>query len=190
MEQISRRLRAPAREGHQYRTGWYYERARGQWENDRAARGTPADQKKFELEYPKSQRITKTDWAKYAYCWGKKPHLVSKGAQSVFADYAVAVDKQWEVDDAAFSDGYFRTNIGKAIMFEALRSSVLKQDWYRAAPGYLANIVAYTISRFAHQIEVQFNGAKYDFAHVWERQSLTETALQALVEIARWLNCI
>lgn len=185
MEQISRRLRAPAREGQQYQSGWYYERARGQWENDRAARGSAAEQKKFELEYPKAQRITKTDWAKYAYCWGKKPHLVSKGAQSVFADYAVAVDKQWEEDDNQFGDGYFRTNIGKAVMFEQLRSAILKQDWYAASPGYLANIVAYAISRFALQIDNQFAGAKYDFSRVWLRQSISETTLTALLGVAQ-----
>nr|WP_274636497.1 AIPR family protein [Microbacterium bovistercoris] len=184
MEQISRRLRAPAKEGQQYRSGWYYERARGQWENDRAARGSQSEQKKFELEYPKAQRITKTDWAKYAYCWGKKPHLVSKGAQSVFADYAVAVDRQWVSDDAQFGDGYFRSNVGKAILYERLRSAVLRQDWYSSAPGYLANIVAYAIARFALQIDIQFGGAKYDFGRVWQRQAINENTLAALLDIA------
>lgn len=184
MEQISRRLRAPAKEGQQYQSGWYYERARGQWENDRAARGSQSDQKKFELEYPKPQRITKTDWAKCAYCWGKKPHLVSKGAQSVFADYAVAVDKQWESDDTQFGDGYFRTNVGKALMYEQLRSAVLKQDWYTSSPGYLANIVAYAIARFALQIDNQFGGAKYDFVRVWNRQSISEATLAVLLDVA------
>jgi AIPR protein len=184
MEQISRRLRAPAKEGQQYQTGWFYERARGQWENDRTARGSAAEQKKFELEYPRAQRIAKTDWAKYAYCWGKKPHLVSKGAQSLFADYAVAVDKQWEDDNSQFGEGYFRNNIGKAIMYEELRAAVLKQGWYRESPGYLANIVAYAIARFALQIDIQFDGGKYDFGTVWTRQALTSTALNALLEIA------
>lgn len=184
MEQISRRLRAPAKEGQQYQSGWYYERARGQWENDRTARGALSEQKKFELEYPKPQRVTKTDWAKYAYCWGKKPHLVSKGAQSVFADYAIAVDKQWGSDDAQFGDGYFRNNIGKAIMYEQLRSAVLKQDWYTSSPGYLANIVAYAIARFALQIERQFGGAKYDFIRIWQRQAIDDPSVTALLDVA------
>ena len=189
LEQISRRLKAPAREGKQYQTGWYYERARGQWENDRSARGSAGEQAKFELEYPKSQRITKTDWAKYDYCWNQHPDLVSKGAQPVFADYATKVDTQWTKDDGkgadAYGDGYFRTSIGKAIMYTTFRSEVLKQDWYRAAPGYLANIVAYAISRFALQISVQFGGAKYDFDRVWQRQEISHATLEALVQVAR-----
>lgn len=189
LEQISRRLKAPAQEGKQYQTGWYYERARGQWENDRTARGSAGEQAKFELEYPKSQRITKTDWAKYDYCWNQHPDLVSKGAQSVFADYANKVDAQWTKDDGkgadAYGDGYFRTSIGKAIMYATLRTEVLKQDWYRSAPGYLANIVAYAISRFSLQIGTQFGSAKYDFGRVWKHQAISSTTLEALVQIAQ-----
>lgn len=189
MEQISRRLRAPATEGRQYQTGWYYERARGQWENDRSARGRASEQAKFELEYPKAQRITKTDWAKFDYCWNQHPDLVSKGAQSVFADYATKVDAQWLKDGGrgadAYGDGYFRASIGKAIMYEALRSAVLRQEWYKEAPGYLANIVAYAMSRFSLQIGVQFGGSKYDFGQVWHRQALSEASLGALLEVAR-----
>lgn len=183
MEQISRRLRAPAKEGQQYRSGWYYERARGQWENDRTARGALTEQKKFELEYPKAHRITKTDWAKYAYCWGKKPHLVSKGAQSVFADYAVAVDKLWEANNSQFGDDYFRTNVGKAILYETLRVAVLRQAWYKESPGYLANIVAYAISRFALQVDKQFSGDRFDFERVWQQQAVGEEILLSLLEI-------
>jgi hypothetical protein len=188
MEQISRRLSAPAKEGEQYQTIWFYERARGQWENDRAARGSASEQAKFELEYPRSQRITKTDWAKYEYCWNQRPDLVSKGAQSVFAEYSAKVDAQWTADEGkgadAFGDGYFRTGVGEAIMYETLRAEVLKQDWYKASRGYLANIVAYAVSRFAFQIGVDFGGAKYDFGRVWQRQTINDRTLEALLEIA------
>lgn len=184
IEQLSRRLRPPPREGAQYRSGWYYERARGQWENDRAARGGASEQKKFDLEYPKSQRITKTDWAKYAFCWGKHPDFVSKGAQSVFAAYAEEVDKQWERDDSLFNDDYFHTNVAKAILFEQLRSAVLKEEWYRASPGYLANIVAYTISRFALELDRSKAGKRFDFDRVWRNQRVDENVVHNLVDIA------
>ena len=189
MEQISRRVKAPALEGQQYHTGWYYERARGQWENDRAARGPVSERAKFELEYPKAQRITKTDLAKYDYCWNQRPHVVSKGAQSVFADYATKIDAQWVKDDgrgaAIYGDGYFRAGVGKAIMYATLRTEVLRQDWYREAPGYLANIVAYAISRFSVQVGAQFGGAKYDFERVWQRQAISKVTLESLLACAR-----
>ncbi|PTT58963.1 AIPR family protein, partial [Arthrobacter sp. HMWF013] len=104
-------------------------------------------------------------------------------------DYATKVDTQWTKDDGkgadAYGDGYFRSGIGKAIMYETLRSQVLKQDWYRAAPGYLANIVAYAISRLAFEIGVQFRGANFDFDRVWQRQAVSASTLAALIEIAQ-----
>lgn len=188
MEQISRRLSAPAKEGQQYETSWFYERARGQWENDRMACGSASEQAKFELECPKSQRVTKTDWAKYDYCWMQHPDVVSKGAQTAFTDFATGVDAQWTMDDGrgadAFSDNYFRTGIGKAIMYETLRAEVLRQDWYKSSRGYLANIVAYAISRFALQIELQFNRTTYDFGRVWQSQKIGDTTLTALLTMA------
>lgn len=188
MEQISRRLRAPVQEGKQYQTGWFYERARGQWENDRVARGSASEQAKFDLAYPKSQRITKTEWAKYAYCWDQHPDLVSKGAQSMFADYATKVNAQWTKNDGngscVYDDAYFRASIGKAIMYATCRVEVLKQNWYKAAPGYLANVVAYAISGLAFQISVQFDGAEYNFENVWQRQAVSTSTLEALREIA------
>lgn len=184
LEQISRRLRAPAREGAQYQTGWYYERARGQWDYERASRTAIADRKRFELEFPRQQKITKTDWAKYSYCWGKKPHLVSKGAQSVFADYAVAVDKEWESDDSRFNENYFRKNVSKAILYEKLRSAVLKEQWYLEAQGYLANIVAYAISKFSLEIEKKFPDQRYDFEKIWRLQSVPDKTLTMLVRLA------
>ena len=185
LEQISRRLKAPAKEGQQYQSGWYYERARGQWDYEKSSRGSVAEQKKFELEYPRAQKITKTDWARYSYCWGKKPHLVSKGAQSVFAEYAVAVDKEWETDDSRFNENYFQTNVAKAIMYEQLRATISSQDWYKTSQGYLANIVAYSISKFAFELDKQFPSQKFDFGGVWRTQSLSELVLSQLIEIAK-----
>jgi hypothetical protein len=185
MEQTSRRLRAPAVEGKQYRSGWYYERARGQWENDRANHKHPSDQKKFELEYPKSKRLTKTDWAKFQFAWDKRPHIVSKGAQSVFAEFAFAVDKAWGSDNLQFGDGYYRKGVAKAIIYEDLRSSVIQADWYRRSPGYLANIVAYSIARFSKYLEVEYPAKRIDFERIWKSQAISQPMKDALLEIAK-----
>lgn len=185
LEQISRRLKAPTREGEQYQTRWFYERTRGQYENTRNSGGA-SEKKKFDVEYPKYQKVTKTDWAKYAFSWSQKPHLVSRGAQSNFAAYAIAADKVWEEKPDEIGDAYFRTGVAKAIMFNELRSSVLKAPWQ--GTGYLANVVTYAMSKFAHEIDRQFQGAKFDFEAVWNRQGLSNTALRALVDTAEIMH--
>lgn len=185
LEQISRRVMAPPAEGHQYQTKWFYERARGQWENQRNA-GTAADAKRFELEYPKRQRLTKTDWAKFAFCWSQRPHEVSKGAQSNFMAYAKVANDLWEKDPDQIGDAYFRTGVGKAIMFNDVREAILGAEWY--ATGYLANIVAYAISRFAFELSRQHPNQKYDFEAVWRRQALSQSSRETLLHVAHQMQ--
>ena len=68
LEEISRRLFAPAAAGAQYETHWYYERARGQYIQAQM-KLSRAEKKRFELQNPKSQVITKTDLAKFINTW-------------------------------------------------------------------------------------------------------------------------
>lgn len=185
LEQISLRLKAPAHEGMQFGTGWFYERTRGQYENTRNAR-TPAEQKRFDLEFPKTQKIMKTDWAKYAFAWSQRPHEVSKGAQSNFMAYAAEADRIWEKDDRSINDAYFRTNVAKVIMYHQLRLAVMKAPWYGV--GYLANIVAYAMSRFSFQVGAQYPNRRFDFEAVWNRQALSPVTEAVLLDIARLMQ--
>lgn len=182
LEQISRRLRAPAPEGHHVQSKWFYERARGQWENQRNA-GPASHVKRFELEYPKKQRITKTDWAKYAFSWSKRPHEVSRGAQSNFMAFAKLAAEMWEKDEDQFGDAYFRAGVAKAIIFSETRAAVMAAEWY--STGYLANIVTYAVARFAHELGQRYPRAKYDFEKVWQRQGLSDASRESLVSVAR-----
>lgn len=58
MEQISRRIFAPASGGAQYETKWFYERARGQYIQAQMHM-TKAQKDKFAAQHPKKQVITK-----------------------------------------------------------------------------------------------------------------------------------
>lgn len=98
IEQISHRTFAPAINGAQYETKWYYERARGQFVQEQMKLSS-AKKKQFLLTQPKNQVITKTDLAKFWNSWLEKPHIVSKGAQTNFLQFAVDIDKAWEKND-------------------------------------------------------------------------------------------
>jgi hypothetical protein len=182
MEDLSRRVMAPQLPGRQYQNKWYYERTRGQYQNERS-KLTGAQQKQFELTYPRSQVITKTDAAKYEVSWGQKPHLVSAGAQKNFMAFAEAIAKRWNDAPDAFNDEYFRDLVAKAILFNELRFVVAKQDWYQQ--GYLANIIAYTMSKMAHEVGRQTPGERMNFRGIWNRQSTPPAVLAEGVAIAR-----
>lgn len=68
MERCSRRLGARGTGGVQFETKWFYERARGQF-LQKQMRMTPSQKKKFLLQNPKNQLITKTDLAKVRNTW-------------------------------------------------------------------------------------------------------------------------
>ena len=83
IEEFSRRIYAPPPAGSMTQSKWFYERARGQYQQSRASL-TAAERRKHDIEYPRSQRFAKTDLAKYMNVWLDKPHIVSRGAQKNF----------------------------------------------------------------------------------------------------------
>lgn len=178
LQDHSRRIWAPSLDGAFRDTKWFYERARGQYMDEKSYLSI-SGKKRFEGEYPKAQSFTKTDLAKFENVWESIPHIVSKGAQANFAHFAEAVGKRWEKDNRQFHELYFRRVIARAIIFRRLEKLVSKQSWYG---GYRANIVAYTISKLA--MLVRKTGKSVDFEKIWREQKLDATFENALIEIA------
>lgn len=181
LENLSRRLLAPARPGIHFQTRWFYERTRGQYQNEKA-KLTPAEQKKFDASNPRSQVITKTDAAKYEVSWGQQPHMVSAGAQKNFVAFAESVASKWTTSDAEFNEAYFKGLVAKAILFRAIRARVAKSDWYQS--GYLANIVTYAMAKVAHEVQRQAPSQRMNFDIIWRQQSVPEVVLTTFLDAA------
>jgi hypothetical protein len=167
IEEISRRLYAPAVGSAQQESKWFYERTKGQY-LDKQAHLTQAQKKKVQIEFPRSQVFTKTDLAKFENVWRSIPHTVSLGAQKNFANFADYIDKAWQRQDADFNEAYFREIVAKAIIFRHLEKLVSNQPWYQG--GYRANIVAYTISYIADKLSNRSD--PLDFNRIWKQQSV------------------
>jgi hypothetical protein len=101
---------------------------------------------------------------------------VSKGAQKNFAEFAKEIGATWEAKKDDFNEDFFREAIAKAIVFRETERIVTDQPWYTG--GYRANIVAYAISKLAH--DVQERGRTINFANVWKRQGLPQALKEAL----------
>jgi hypothetical protein len=179
MEQFSRSITFKAREGERHDSKWFYERSRGQSINARGIRGS-AQQKKFDLEYPKAQIFSKTDLAKFEFSAAGQPHVVSRGAQKNFAEFAAEMGEAWSRSDAKFDEIWFRRLIAKAIIFRKLEADVPKQPWYEG--GYRANIVTYAMAK----LFLDANGEKevLDLDTVWRRQTVSEPLARALMTAA------
>ena len=183
MQKISRRLSAPPKPGELVPTKWFYERARGQYQ-DASAYGTPRKRRKFITEFPKTQVVNKTDLAKYIATFECVPHLVSQGAQKCFLVYADMVSKAWNKSEATFNEGYFQTCMAKAIVFRTTDRLVGQAEWYQVDRGYKANIVTYAIAWLVNHLKENRNQA-VDFQLIWKRQEVSEELAEALMKVAK-----
>ena len=183
MEKMSRRLSAPPKAGALAPSKWFYERARGQYK-DASAYGSTGERRRFSAEFPRSQVVNKTDLAKYSTTFECVPHLVSRGAQKCFLEFAEDVHSAWEKSENQFNEGYFHTAMAKAIVFRETDRLVGQSDWYRADRGYKANIVTYAIAWLVNYMKVERNQA-IDFQVIWNRQELPEELAVSLVTVAR-----
>jgi hypothetical protein len=181
LEELSRKIWAPARIGTQHGTHWFYERARGQYLNEQSGLSR-ANKAQFQLLNPRNQLLTKTDVAKLENTWRGFPHKVSLGAQKNFVQFAEWVAKEWNSDDRQFDEAYFRYLVGLAVIFKHTESLVSHQRWYQG--GYRANVVTYTLAKLHHMILELAKGSQLDLAQVWNSQDVPRELSRQLEVIA------
>lgn len=159
VEHLSRAVWAPSKSGANRETKWFYERARGQYSDERNRRRASTSRlKAFEAEYPPSQWFTKTDLAKYENTYRGLPHLVSRGAQKNFAEFTLRMQKGLAPDAA-----YFQELVARAILFRSAERIVSQQDF----GGYRANIVTYSLAWIVHHA-----GHLVDLREIWMQQAV------------------
>lgn len=178
VEELSRKVLARGNEGYRD-TKWFYERARGQYADERGRR-TPAERKKFDAEFPRSQFLTKTDLAKVENTWECLPHVVSLGAQKNFVKFASLVAKRWGAEGVSFDELWFKCMIAKAIIFRKTEKLVSSAEWYEG--GYRANIVTYAIAKLVN--DVKKRDMVVDLDAVWRHQGVPDELQSALVAAA------
>jgi hypothetical protein len=180
IENFSRNVWAPAAEGSQQMTHWFYERSRGQYANA-SAYMTPAKKKEFEVQNPRKQLIQKTDIAKVLITIMCMPHVVSQGAQKNFKFFAENVTGHWGEEGAAFGEDWFKGIIGATIAFRSLERLVGAAEWY--AQGYRANTVTYSIALLTQALKNRKQDI--DYIKIWNRQATSNSLNQVLLSIAK-----
>lgn len=168
VEEYSRKILAPAGEDGYRETKWFYERARGQFSDERGRR-TIAERKRFDTEFPRAQFFTKTDLAKYENTFECLPYKVSLGAQKNFSEFAKNMGKVWGKEGSSFDGLWFRRLVSKAIIFRAMEKLVSESDWYEG--GYRANIVTYGIAKVVFDLKKNNNVIDLDL--IWKSQKLS-----------------
>lgn len=190
MEEISRRLLTPARAGQRIQSKWFYERARGQYQNGKLYL-EKSKKVAFESEFPAEQLISKTDLAKYAHTWDGKPHWVSLGAQKNFTRFAegfssgssdMSEAEHWERISPGYDDSFFRAIVAVCLVWKKMEETVddARGSWYEG--GYRANIVTYSVAKLFH--DIRRARKEIDLERIWNNQDAGAAVAARLEEIA------
>lgn len=169
VEELSRRIPAPAVAGAQFGKFWYYERANGQYRQE-TYKATESFKKNFELRNPKNQMFKKVDLAKYYNIYLQTPHVASAGAQKSFNKFSEWMIKKWDKNSDFVNDEFYRKVVSLCILFKKSDTIVRNQEWY---DSYKANIVAYTLSLIIYKVEKDFPESTLDLNKIWKDQRLS-----------------
>ena len=183
IEEMSRRILAPAQGNALTQTHWYYERARGQHLNDQAGL-TAAKKEQFLRRNPRSQVITKTDLAKVETCFAFLPDIACKGAEKAFVTFAERITKEWKDESrrSAYGDDWYRGAVARMILFRTTEGLVSRAPWYEG--GYRAQIVAYATARLAALAKARSDGGRLDYMKVWSAQRAGDVLERQLLAVA------
>lgn len=176
MEEISRRLLVPAKAGARVQSKWFYERSRGQYQNERLYL-SKARKDAFDLEFPPKQVINKTELAKYDSTFDERPYWAALGVQKNFIKFAGKFSPKgdkteaeyWEEVSPRFGDGYYQRIAALAILWTAGEAIVSggRGSWYKG--DYRSQIVTYAWALVFHAMRIK--GRELDLARAWEKQA-------------------
>lgn len=183
LEELSKKTLAPAVDGNQFETVWFYERARGQYTVDQL-KLTPTQSKAWQAKHPKKQVLRKTDIAKYVLSFEGYPQSVSKGAQRSMKEFSLIIqgpngdDGVWAKKSSEINGKYFKELVAKAILFKETEKLVSSYDWYKVVKAYRANIVTYTIALMENTARKMKK--TIDLNRIWLNQALYPSLIEQI----------
>jgi hypothetical protein len=176
IQSLSRSIWIPAKHGIQMETHWYFERVRGQYQDEKGRLKTQRLQRIFSEQNPTSQRFSKTDLAKYENSWKQLPYLVSLGAEKNYREFMIKLEEEEKIVP---DELYFRQLISRAILFKKTDKIVLNQH----LGGYKANIVTYSIALLSVITQGHFN-----FEKIWKDQDISPELHELLQNISLFVH--
>lgn len=183
MEQMSKKYPAPPVDGKPNQTIWFYERARGSWEQSQM-KYTQAQREKFRDSHPKSQMITKAKLAKCLNSVYMNPHMVC--SSSNMKSFGSIVDELWKTSKDNINEFFYHKAISSVILFDTIDKIVVKATgvWYDKG-GNKAQIVPYTVAKIMSMIPKEKD---LDWQLIWKYQKLYPSLMREAEIVAQETN--
>lgn len=148
---------------------WYFERTRGQY-LDQLAQLSGLNEKSFKIEYPKSQKITKTDVARYEMLWKQMPYSVCKGNEGNYISFVNDIKRERPIVSVA----YFHNLVAKAILYNTIDSIVKSKK----LGGYKSSMNAYLTAAISY-----LSNAQLDLSYIWQNQRVQQAVIDKVEEL-------
>lgn len=177
VEELSRTIWAPTKDGTIRQTRWFYERARGQYADELARERTPAKIKAFQSAHPKNQMFTKTDLAQFMLTWERQPHIVSRGGQKCLTTFMNSLEEHRK-QEGSLDEPYFQRLVAKAILFRSTRA--LLDARKGEFPAYRPQLATYAIGRLISETD-----GRLDLGRIWREQVISADMQESLLDLAR-----
>ncbi|MFZ3135223.1 AIPR family protein [Methanothrix sp.] len=172
LHELSKRMQAPDPTGGSRISYWFYERARGSYEETRRLEAkTSAQEKAYDAAYPKSQRFDKGLFGKVWNSYLRKPYVVSLGAQKCFAKF------NWWLKEQEYElEPFFKQTVALLILWRDAERIVRKQEF----KGYRHNIMTYTLAWL-----FELTQSRMDLEKIWREQKTENAVLVAIEEMCQ-----
>lgn len=148
---------------------WYFERTRGQY-LDQLAQLSGYNEKAFKQEFPKNQKITKTDIAKYETSWNMQPYNVCRGAEKNYSIFVADIKRE----KPEVTSGYFKHMVAKGILFNTIDAIVKSKK----LGGYKANMNTYLMASIAF-----LSDKNLDLTYIWEHQAVQKEVIDKIEDL-------
>lgn len=182
IEDFSRKIYAPLASGQLVQQLWFFERARGQYEQP-LMQMTKKQRDDYKLVRPKDKKFTLTDLSKYMNAADMLPHYVSWGGEVNAAHFHNNMLKQWNKDNSVFNELFYKELIGKKIFFAYIENTISAQEWYQERRAYRPQLVAYTFAKLVY--EARKAKKNLNFRGIWDTQKVADAYYQDVAAIAK-----
>jgi hypothetical protein len=138
---------------------WYFERVRGQYDQDRKTIKSQEDQRYFESKYPKQYKFKKEEYAKVWNCWLCRPYDAVKGEGTSYELFIK--DKQNDEPDELF----YHQTIALMIIYRFL----LQRQETKRYGNRKATICAYALAFLNFRTR-----GMLDLEKIWLKQDISD----------------
>lgn len=168
LEKLSRTIIAPNLDDKpEY---WFYERLRGQYDEQRKKIRTAIEKSLFESKFPKKRKFSKEDVAKIWKSWDQTPYDAVKGASTSYLSFMKKVQEENIIPD----EKYYKETIALLIIYRYLMNRPENRNYANGK----ATVVAYAIALLEY-----YTLGKFDLIKVWDNQGISDSIKKFLDDL-------